>query len=285
MAKTIGNPMTWTVQNMRATSSHVGANIDKMGGDDAKHMPQVRRLELSDLREVLIIGFQDFSASRADVIFIGLIYPLVGLVLITAGLSMNLLPLVVPLIMGFALLSPVAAIGLYEISRLREAGENPDWLDAFGVLRSPALGGIVVLGLYLAALFIGWIMTAGAVYSNTLGPEPPVSVLGFVSDVFTTSAGWAMIVIGTGLGVVFAVLALSISLVSFPLLLDRQVGLPVAVVTSVRVVRASPVVAFTWGAIVAICLGLGAIPMLMGLIVAVPVLGHATWHLYRRAVE
>lgn len=285
MAKTIGNPMTWTVQNMRATGSHVGANIDKMGGDDAKKVPKVRRLEMSDLREVLIIGFQDFSASRADVIFIGLIYPLVGLVLITAGLSMDLLPLVVPLIMGFALLGPVAAIGLYEISRLREAGENPDWLDAFGVLRSPSLGAIVVLGLYLAVLFIMWMMTANAVYSNTLGPEPPVSILGFVSDVFTTGAGWAMIIIGTGLGAVFALLALSISLVSFPLLLDRQVGLPVAVVTSVRVVRTNPVVAISWGLIVALFLGLGAIPMLMGLIIAVPVLGHATWHLYRRAVE
>ena len=94
-----------------------------------------------------------------------------------------------------------------------------------------------------------------------------------------------MIVVGTGLGAVFAVLALSISLVSFPLLLDRQVGLPVAVVTSIRVVRASPVVALSWGAIVAACLGLGALPLLMGLIVVIPVLGHATWHLYRRAVQ
>ncbi len=285
MAKTIGNPMTWMVQNMRASSSHVGANIDRMGGEGTRKLPEVRQLEFSDLREVLIIGYQDFAASRADVIFIGLIYPLVGLVLITAGLSMDLLPLVVPLIMGFALLGPVAAIGLYEISRLREAGENPDWLDAFGILRSPALGGIVVLGLYLAALFIAWMLTASAVYTYTLGPEPPLSVAGFARDVFTTSAGWTMIVVGTGLGAVFAVLALSISLVSFPLLLDRQVGLPVAVVTSIRVVRASPVVALSWGAIVAACLGLGALPLLMGLIVVIPVLGHATWHLYRRAVQ
>jgi uncharacterized membrane protein len=170
------------------------------------------------------------------------------------------------------------------MSRRREAGDNPDWLDAFGVIRSPSLGAIVVLGGYLAALFIAWIVAANMIYALTLGPEPPTSIMQFVQDVFTTGAGWVMILLGTVTGGLFAFAALATSLVSFPLLLDRRVGLPVAVVTSYRVLRSSPVVTLSWGAIVGALLALGSIPMLMGLIVVVPVLGHATWHLYRRAV-
>ena len=284
MAKTIGNPASWTAQAMRESSSYMGASVEELGSDSQSAAPLVRRLELSDLSSALRAGFDDFTAARADVIFVALIYPLAGLVMIAMGLSMNLIPLVVPMIMGFAILGPVAAIGLYEISRLREAGENPDWLDAFGIIRSPSFGGILVLGFFLAILFIVWMIVAQFVYAWTLGPEPPGSVLAFARDVFTTSQGWAMIVLGTGIGSVFALVALATSLVSFPLLLDRRVGLPVAVVTSFRVFRKSPAVTFSWGLIVGALLAVGSLPVLLGLIVVLPVLGHATWHLYRKAV-
>lgn len=284
MAKTIGNPLTWTVQNARHTGAHFSASLGTVGSEGNWAMPEIRKLEFSDLTGALGAGFEDFAAARADVIFIALIYPIAGLLLVTLGLSMDLLPLVVPLILGFALLGPVAAIGVYEMSRRREAGDNPDWLDAFGVIRSPSIGAIVVLGGYLAGLFIAWIVAANMIYALTLGPEPPTSLMQFVRDVFTTGAGWAMILFGTLTGGLFAFAALATSLVSFPLLLDRKVGLPVAVVTSYRVLRTSPVVTLSWGAIVGALLALGSVPMLLGLIVVVPVLGHATWHLYRRAV-
>ncbi|UWQ92034.1 DUF2189 domain-containing protein [Rhodobacteraceae bacterium M382] len=284
MAKTIGNPASWTAHAMRETGSHVGASMEGIGSKDQTTAPLVRKLEFEDLTNALRAGFEDFMAARADVIFIALIYPLAGLVMITMGLSMNLIPLVVPMIMGFALLGPVAAVGLYEISRLREAGENPDWLDAFGIIRTPSFGGIVVLGLFLALLFIIWMIVAQFVYASTLGPEPPVSIATFAHDVFTTSQGWAMIILGTGTGVIFAIVALATSLVSFPLLLDRQIGLPIAVVTSFRVLRKSPLVTVSWGLIVGVLLAAGSLPILLGLIVVLPVLGHATWHLYRKAV-
>ncbi|MBE1285640.1 MAG: DUF2189 domain-containing protein [Rhodobacteraceae bacterium] len=284
MAKTIGNPLSWTAHSMRDTGSHMGASIRKLGSEGKTDVPQVNRLELSDLSDALRLGFEDFAAARADVIFIALIYPLAGLIMITLGVSMDLLPLIVPMITGFAILGPVAAVGLYEISRLREAGDNPDWLDAFGVIRSPAFGSIFVLGVYLAALFIAWLMTAQAIYAQTMGPEPPLSVTGFITDIFTTNAGWSMITIGSVVGGIFALAALATSFVSFPLLLDRQVGLPVAVVTSFRVLKTSPMVTICWGLIVGGLLMLGSIPILLGLIVILPVLGHATWHLYRRAV-
>ena len=115
-------------------------------------------------------------------------------------------------------------------------------------------------------------------------PEPPASVMAFVGDVFTTGAGWAIIVVGMGVGFLFALLVLAISVVSFPLLLDRDVGLGVAIWTSVRVALANPRAIALWGVIVAVGLALGSIPLFLGLIVVMPVLGHATWHLYRKVV-
>jgi uncharacterized membrane protein len=170
------------------------------------------------------------------------------------------------------------------MSRRREQGLDISWVDAFGVVRSPAFGAILALGVLLLVIFLLWLAAAYVIYHVTLGPEPPASIGAFISDVFTTSAGWAMIVVGVGIGFLFALLVLTISVVSFPLLLDRDVGLWTAVATSVRAVRANPRPMALWGLIVACGLVLGAIPALLGLAVVIPVLGHATWHLYRKVV-
>jgi uncharacterized membrane protein len=129
-----------------------------------------------------------------------------------------------------------------------------------------------------------WLAAAQAIYLVTLGPEPPASIGAFVRDVFTTRPGWALIVVGMGVGFLFAVLVLTISVVSFPLLLDRNVGLCAAVATSIRAVATNPGPMIAWGLIVAASLAIGSIPLLLGLIVVMPVLGHATWHLYRKVV-
>lgn len=284
MAQTIGNPLSWVFQRVEKTSEHIADASETLGGDTATALPQIRTLSMDDIREALRLGRMDFLDSRADAIFSILIYPVVGLVLMGLGLNMNLIPLLFPLVAGFAIVGPVAAVGLYEISRRREMGERPSWYHAFSVVNAPSFMAIVVLGLYLAVLFIFWMMAANAVYALTLGPEAPASLGGFVSDVLTTGAGWAMIVLGGAVGILFALVALAISVVSFPLLLDRNVGVPVAVVTSVRVLRANPRVVLSWGAIVGAALVIGSIPLLLGLIVVMPVLGHATWHLYRRAI-
>jgi uncharacterized membrane protein len=117
-----------------------------------------------------------------------------------------------------------------------------------------------------------------------MGPEHPATIGAFVRDVFTTAGGWSMILVGCGVGFLFAALVLATSVVSFPLLLDRDVGLPTAVITSMRVTAANPGPVAAWGLVVAGGLVLGSIPFFLGLIVVMPILGHATWHLYRRTV-
>ncbi len=284
MAKTIGNPVSWVARNLGTTGEHIAENVSGIGSADTQHLPTVQTLTLQDLRASLKAGYEDFQEIRADAIFIVLIYPIVGLLMFGFGMQADMVPLLAPLVAGFALIGPVAAIGLYEISRRREQGREVHWLDAFGVFRSPSFGAILALGFYLVLLLLVWLAVAHGIYLLTMGPETPAALGAFLAQVFTTGAGWTMVIVGTAVGFVFALVALAISVVSFPLLLDRNVGLPVAIVTSVRVLRHNPRVILTWGFIVAALLVLGAIPLMLGLIVVIPVLGHATWHLYRRAV-
>lgn len=283
MVKTIGNPLSFAAWVLGGAASHTGASLQQIGGDTPGAL-RLRTLTGGDLRYALRKGVEDFTAARADVLFLVALYPVIGLVLAGIGLNLNLLPLLFPLVAGFALLGPLAAVGLYEISRLREAGAPAHWGAALGVVGAPGFGAVVVLGLYLLGIFIAWMVAANWIYALTLGPAPPDTAAGFVAEVFTTPAGWAMIAIGLAVGFCFAALVLAISLVSFPLILDRHVGVPVAVATSVAVARKNPVIAAAWGLIVAAGLVLGSIPFLIGLVIVLPILGHATWHLYRRAV-
>jgi uncharacterized membrane protein len=281
----IRNPVEWTADQLWLASLTVGSLGHSVRGSRDVALPAVRRIRTSDLRAALIRGLADFEAYRSDVIFICLIYPLVGILLAWLSFGYHFLPLLFPLASGFALLGPVAAVGLYEMSRRREQGHRISWIDAFGVIRSPGFGAILVLGLVLLAIFLLWMLAAAGIYQLTLGPEPPVSITAFVRDVFTTSAGWTMIVVGIGVGFLFALLVLAISVVSFPLLLDRDVGLYGAVATSIRAVAANPRAMALWGLIVALGLVIGMIPAFLGLIIVMPVLGHATWHLYRKVVR
>jgi uncharacterized membrane protein len=255
------------------------------GASESPSRPIVRHLVPSDLFDALARGVDDFMAMPSHAIFLCVIYPLLGLLMIGIAVGGTLLPLAFPIAAGFALIGPIAAIALYELSRRREAGLDSSSSHAFDVLYSPSLGAIVAMGLLLMTIFLLWLVAAEAVYIAHFGYAPPGSIRQFARDVITTRAGWSLIVVGTAVGFLFAVVALSIGAISFPLLLDRDVGAAVALATSIRVVAENPVTMALWGFIVAAMLLIGSIPLFLGLTVVMPVLGHATWHLYRRAVE
>jgi uncharacterized membrane protein len=247
--------------------------------------PVVRHITPSDLYQALSRGVDDFMAMPSHAVFLCAIYPVLGLFLIAMTLDNSLLPLAFPIAAGFALIGPVAAIGLYELSRRREAGLETTSMHAFDVRHSPSLPAILALGVIFMAIFFVWLAVAEAIYVANFGYGGPGDLQQFAHKVLFTSSGWTMIAVGTFVGFVFAVAVLSIGAISFPMLLDRDVGAAVAVATSIRVIAANPGTMALWGFIVAALLVIGSIPFFVGLTVVMPVLGHATWHLYRKAVE
>lgn len=283
----VRNPLEWGWDHLKEAGQALGTTAGTLDGAwqarDAAP-PAVRRIRLADLAAALRAGWKDFTACRTDVVFLCLLYPVAGLVIARLAVENGLLPLGFPLVAGFALLGPLFGVGLYEMSRRRERGTATGWGDAFAVMRAPGRGAILAVGLVLLALFGLWLASAWLLYTVTLGPDLPVSAHAFARDVLTTREGWTMTLLGTAIGFAFAVAALAVGVVSLPLLLDRPAGAGQAIATSLRAVRTNPGPMAAWGLIVAGGLLLGALPLLVGLAVVLPVLGHATWHLYRRTV-
>jgi uncharacterized membrane protein len=245
----------------------------------------IRNIDMHDVRIALTQGWDDFIVKRGDLAFLGIIYPAAILLGIMYANEISLVPLIFPLLAGSILLGPAAATGFYEIARRREAGLDTRWRHALDVVRGPAAPSLLALTCVLAFVFIAWIATAWFIYSLTVGQLAPQSVEEFITLTFTTPEGWAMIIAGNGIGFGFAVVALAISVVSFPMLVDRRVGWADAMRTSIQVAQENPFTVGMWGLIVVGLLILGSIPLFAGLGIVLPVLGYATWHLYTRAVE
>ncbi|HWW64029.1 MAG TPA: DUF2189 domain-containing protein [Sphingomonadaceae bacterium] len=245
----------------------------------------IRRIGPGDLRAALREGYGDFLEKRGDLVFIGFVYPLVGIVTAVAALGNSILPLFFPLVAGLSLLGPVVSSGFYELARRREAGLESSWWHFFDVFRNPSGTQIALVSGLLFVIFLAWIVAAALLYRLFLGEAPPESIGGFLTTLFTTPEGWGMMIVGDLVGLVFALLVLALGLVSLPMLVDRPVDPGVAIATSIRAVRANPGVTLRWGVTVVVLLLLGSIPFFLGLAVALPVLGYATWHLYTRLVD
>ena len=252
--------------------------------------PAIRRIGLSEVWDALALGAADFRANPVHRIVLTLVYPAIGLVLGWLASGAGTLPLLYPIAAGFALIGPFAGVGLYELSRRRELGIPSGWLSTFAVFRSPRIGAIMELGVLLAAVFVLWLVAANAIYDNILHDAGGQSIETLVRAALTTRAGWMLCAAGTGAGFLFAVAVLSLGVISFPLLLDRDLGgsteeqAATAAVTSVAAVIANPLPMAAWGLIVAAGLVIGVLTAFAALVVVMPILGHATWHLYRKVV-
>jgi uncharacterized membrane protein len=255
--------------------------------------PAIRRIGLADVFEALRRGLDDFRDNPTHLIFLGLVYPIVGIAVGRIAAGYDALPLVWPLFAGFALVGPFVAVGLYELSRRRERGLPVSTRNAFDIFHTPRIAAIGVLGFVYTFFFVLWLGIAQRLYDRIMGTDEITSIGSFLHDVFMTGPGWALIVLGTDIGFVFALLALTFGVVSFPILVDRDrdlgpstdVQMGIALRTSARAVLANPLALAVWGLVVVSGLVLGTVTLLVGLAVVVPVLGHATWHLYRRLVD
>ena len=246
---------------------------------------EIRKIGVKDLFQALKEGLDDFNSNPHIIVFLCVFYPLFALLLTLFMVDQNLLYLAFPVVSGLALLGPAVLVGLYEMSRQREQGLDITWRSAFHFIHTPSLPSIVALSVVMMLLYVAWLFMAQFLYFGLFSADPPDSITDFISEVFTTRRGGALIFYGTVIGFIFAVVALSISIVSFPLLLDKQVSTKTAVATSINAVISNPFVIAVWGLIVSVLLVAGAVVLLVGLIVVVPILGHATWHLYRKLVN
>ena len=254
--------------------------------DVSSARPVVHTIGPGDLRDALAKGLADFEAMPTHLIFLCVIYPVMMLIFARLYAGYDVLPLIFPLIAGYTVIGPLVATGMYELSRRREQNRDISRTHAFEVILLPSIGNIVKLGALLMAIYFAWLGAAWLIYDLAFGGAVPESILGFALQILTTPAGWTLIVVGCGAGFIIATVAFTLSVVSFPLLLDhRHVGALMAMQTSVRAVLANPKTMAIWGLIVAAALLLGSVPFFVGLAFVMPVLGHSTWHLYRKVVE
>jgi uncharacterized membrane protein len=246
----------------------------------------VRKISNEDLRIALRQGLDDFLTFRGDIILAGLIYTVLGLAAVVMTTSMPLMPFFFPVVAGVGLLGPVAAVGFYELAKRREAGEtNLHWFNFLDVRKRPSVDEMGMVAGLLLAIFFLWLLAAGALYAVLFGWATPTSIPQFLSMVFTTGSGWALILGGVVVGALFGWIVLALSVVSMPMLVDSNVSASEAVSASWRAAHANKPQMIRWGLTVLGLLILGSIPVFVGLAFVLPWLGYATWHLYTRLVD
>ena len=245
--------------------------------------PVVRRIAASDIAEALGQGLRDFQAQPLYGLAFGALYAAGGIIILLCLTAFGMVYLAYPLAAGFALIGPFIAIGLYEVSRRRETGEpisiRAVWLT---VTSRSEIGWMALVTLFI---FVIWMYQVRLLIALLIGLNASFSSLHeFISVVLTTNEGLVFLVIGNAVGAALSLVLFSLTVVSFPLLLEREVDFITAMITSVRSVVMSPLPMIGWAAVIVVLLMISALPYFLGLVVTLPVLGHATWHLYRRIV-
>ncbi|WP_306117741.1 MULTISPECIES: DUF2189 domain-containing protein [unclassified Roseitalea] len=251
----------------------------------ASTMPAVNALTADDIRAALAEGWSDFRRAPLFGLFFAGVYAIGGLLIVQSLFVWEQSWMIYPVMIGFPLIGPFAAVGLYEVSRRLAAGEPLAWNEVLSVIRAQSRRELAFMAFVVLFIFWIWMYQVRLLIALVLGRMSFATWESFSSTVFTTSQGWTFLAIGHVVGAALALALFSVTVISIPMLLDRNVDFVTAMITSVKAVFASPVVMLGWGAIVTLAVIAGIIPAFLGLLVVLPVLGHTTWHIYKKAVQ
>lgn len=257
---------------------------DSDRGASAAPPPDIRSIGPADLRAALAAGWHDFTRAPGFGLVFSAVYVLGGIFLYLTLLRPGYLVWALPVMVSFPLIAPFAAVGLYEVSRRLEAGQPLDRRAIFGAVlaernrQMPSMAAVVLF------VFLMWVFIGHMIFALFMGLQVMTNV-STSYEVFLTSNGLAMLATGTAVGAVFAYVLFSITIVALPLLLEREVDFVTAMITSWSAVAENRAPLLTWAALIVALLAVGMLPMFLGLFVVLPVLGHATWHLYRRVLS
>jgi uncharacterized membrane protein len=247
-------------------------------------VPEVNTVTSSDIAASLKAGFADFLARPFMSGFFGLFYAVFGILLVWSLVWLGKIWMIIPAIVGFPLIAPFAAAGLYEMSRRLQKGESFGWSEILGVManqRKREMGWMAFVTLFI---FWVWVYQVRLWLAIILQNASFSDLDGFLNTVFFTPQGWAFLAVGTCVGAFLSAVLFSVTVIAMPMLLDRETNFVSAMLTSIRAVAENPVVMLTWAAIISVTMLLSMVPAFLGLIFTLPILGHATWHLYQRAV-
>ncbi|MCV2870454.1 DUF2189 domain-containing protein [Defluviimonas sp. WL0002] len=256
--------------------------MDVTAGPDP--LPEIRSAKMDDIADVLKAGWRDFLRTPLFGLFFSAVYVAGGMMLWRIYSAAGQEWWIAPLAVGFPLIGPFAAVGLYEISRQLEAGAKPTWKAVLGVVFAQKDRQIPAMAAVIIVFFLFWVFVAHALFALFVGLRAFSGSMSLF-EVFLQGSGPIMLLIGTVVGAAFSTVLFSISVVGLPLLLEREVDFVTAMIHSVQATLANLRVMAAWGAVIAGALFLGMLPMFLGLLIVLPVLGHSSWHMYRRLVQ
>jgi uncharacterized membrane protein len=254
------------------------------GGAAPGPEPTVRVISVTDINEAWAQGLRDFRAAPGYGLVFGGVYAAAGILIVLSAAALGLSYLAYPLAAGFALIGPFAAVGLYEVSRRREANMELTWRAVLGAIFEQRHGQLAWMGFVTFFFFMVWIYQVQLFIALFLGTHTFADLHEFLIALTTTPAGLLFLLLGNGIGALLSIVLFSLTFVSFPLLLEHDVDLVTAMITSVRAVITNPLPALGWAITIVLLLLLASLPFFLGLVVVLPILGHATWHLYRKLV-
>lgn len=251
---------------------------------DSRPMPEILQLDMSDLKSVLRSGWSDFLAAPLFGLFFAAVYVVGGWLIYWAMTTKGQIWWTIVAGAGFPILGPFIACGFYEVSRRIEKGQPLNWGEVLGVIFRQKDRQIPTMAAIIVVFFLFWNFLAHMIFALFLG-KATLTNISTSLDVFLTAQGLTMLAFGTVVGAIFAAVLFALTVVSLPLLLDRDVDFITAMIASWSLVAANPVIMFVWAALIAVSLFAGMATGFLGLFLVLPVFGHASWHLYRRSLE